>query len=292
MSALRDAFNLGAGVGEDAVLSSPGSSGLLVLFSSANMDVNVENIDRIYSEMEWPEDYSFTWDEVRNLAMRLGWLKETDRTQVDSDDDDESNTFGALADTIAQRAERKEFPLIYPSELAPCACKTDAEDIVRLCKHVEATKLQAYIDFHWHKCMDENSDDAKLPIPLKYAQWIREHYYRLCRFVLAVESLRRRRFLHSFDAGVFLPLIPSLSIEDTTMQGEAQECVQKMTLTLLASVDANLWKKWEDIKKLFSYFGKPIEDVFRSFLSREYISYACCSRQGNFTRRRSRVLSF
>ena len=97
MSALRDAFNRGAGVGEDAVLSSPGSSGLLVLFSSANMDVNVENIDRIYSEMEWPEDYSLTWDEVRNLAMRLGWL--TDRTQVDSDDEDEAIELAAVHHT-------------------------------------------------------------------------------------------------------------------------------------------------------------------------------------------------
>ena len=269
MSTLREAFISAAGGEEDAVLTSPGSAGLFVILQSINMPVSVEDIDSIYKEESWPEDYSFTWDEFRSLATRLGWEEAIDPAELLAAASEESNALAALVDTIAERTERKEFPVVRPEELAASADTKDADDIVRFCKRVEATQLQSYIDMHWQKYMEGNPGDTALPIRVQRAHWIREHYYNLCRTFLAVESLRTRAFQHGFRAGMFLPLILPASIEDATKQAEAMECVQRMTPASVAGADVHLWKKWEDIAKMLFYFEKPVEDVFfRAFIER------------------------
>ena len=118
MSTLRDAFNKAAGDGEAAVLMSPGSSGLCVLFSSIRMAVNVEDIESIHAEVPLPVDYSFTWDELRSLATRLGWQEEIDPTELDATEEEESHAAGACVDTISERAERHEFSVARPRELS------------------------------------------------------------------------------------------------------------------------------------------------------------------------------
>ena len=273
MSQLKKAFMEADFPGN--MFKSPGVAGICLFFNDDNiLSVTAENVTRLYEDEKWSPDRSFTWEEFEDMAIKLGWTtsKDTEALNKGNDVDEESIALAELADRIYER-EAEKCPTLLVEEVDKSMNMAEAAEILRFAEKVETMQLQSFIGMHWAEYMKGNPGDDLLPLTVKRAHWIREHYYPLCRKFFVSESLRTHTFLHRFQGSLFLPLISVGSIGDEKRRKEIVAVVNKMTPTALADADVRLWKKWAEIEKMVSLTRTSSEDIFHSFIEQPYFFY-------------------
>jgi hypothetical protein len=163
----RQIFVLAAGEGNDARIEKPGISGLVVLLQSQLTDyvITPEDIGAVFVALSLDEDCSFTYDEFETFVNLLFAVESIDDASVSGESERIAADVCSLADTIAARCARNDFPLIAPSELLSPMETGAAETTLSLTEKFEYVQLQSYLasqkaNFFLASPMDESTPHA------------------------------------------------------------------------------------------------------------------------------------
>ena len=137
-----------AGREGDAVMHEPGPAGLVVLLQShfPDYDITVENIGETLRALTWADDCSFTLDDLETFLKKYFSTEGEDKALATAEDHDGTTQWNALADVIAKRSARNEFPLIAPSELESTMEMEAAKSTLSLAEKMEYVELKSFLE--------------------------------------------------------------------------------------------------------------------------------------------------
>jgi len=266
-------FNSAADESTHSIIASPGAEGLHVLFSVNNVQVTVENIEKVFDQRTWISNHSFSYTDFVCLVQDLGVSFADDvqggRTQVDSED--EQGTLRAeLVDTINARMEQHMIPPVQPSELPNAHERVVAEEILTFMDKDEAVELQSFLDTKYAEYRSSCPADVEVSETQRRARFAYDTFYTLCLEFYVQKSLTKGQLCHRLRENIFLPLIPVTSLGNIDQQKESQNLVRQMTERVLPYFNAKVWKRWSDLQKLCAYVKQPAESLFQEFIQGEY----------------------
>ena len=133
---------------EEKVLQEPGFELLASLLegcldevpdSGVSADaVSVTSVKKVFQEKAWPDDMSFTRDDLDTLFQSL-CLPEAEEEGMAED-------FPDVEDPKQERSVTMAFPLVRPTELSGKDEQMAAEQSLKLVEKLNAVKLQSYLD--------------------------------------------------------------------------------------------------------------------------------------------------
>ena len=268
----RQIFFLAAGEGNDARIEKPGISGLVVLLQSQLTDYEIapEDIGAVFVALSLDEDCSFTYDEFETFVNRLFGVESVDEDSVSGEAERIAADVCSLADTIAERCARNDFPLIAPSELLSPMETGAAETTLSLTEKYEYVQLQSYLESQKANIFLASPMEESTPHAVQEAICQREYYYVWMRRFLLEKSFTERCFAHRMRDECFLPLIPTQSVGLASKRIEACEIVALVTAEMLPKFDEELWSSWSKQEEVLKFLDTEPVESFQAFVNDEY----------------------
>ena len=142
---LRASFSRAVGGDDpDAVLTSPGVSGLVVMFAGMVVDTHIQ---KVFDEQEWSAERSFTFSELMDLASHLG-IERGDAGELQ-----ERQETDAL-ERIVGRINSGSSLLLTPEDVPEGSTRDVGEWAQMFALRSEYSMLQAFVDQEFARYME------------------------------------------------------------------------------------------------------------------------------------------
>ena len=183
----------------------------------------------------------------------------TDAAVSEEDDDreneglEEASELAALVDRIDARRNHKELSGIEPNDLSDASEKLHAEDTLRFIRKMETVEIQSYLD---HCCQEYFEShpvcNGTENIQVRTARWKREYTYTHIREFFVKKSIEGDTLPHRFGSGIFLPLIPTASLQSPEISQQNTAFMRTFIQCGLPVFDA----KWRQERYIVNSVGQ------------------------------------
>ena len=257
---------------EEKILHEPGVETLHLLLegcldevpdSGVSADaVSVTSVKKVFQEKAWPDDMSFTRDDLDTLFQSL--------CIPEAEEDGMADDFPDVEDPKQERSVTMAFPLVRPTELSGKDEQMAAEQSLKLVEKIDAVKLQSYLDMKFKTYVETCPTDPSTTMKQKRAHWAQTSYYNHLRDFAGRDCLDSRTFTHRFVGPTFIPMIPPQSFGDEEKKRDAVDAIALMKPQFLQALDKRLWAEWEKVAEVVDLGDVGLHDSFRVFLEEDY----------------------
>ena len=276
LAAIDRAFDFMATESEDAedkILQEPGFEVLQSLLEDCLVDVpdsavsadavSETSIKKVFQEQGWPDNMSFTREELDTLVHAL-CIPEAGEEEGTVDD------MSDIEDPKPNKSVTMPFPLVRPTEVAGEDEKTSAEQCLKLVEKMDAVKVQSYLAAKFQEYLETAPQDRSTSMKQKRTQWAQSTYYKHLRDFAARDCLDSRTFTHRFVDSTFIPMIAPQSFGDEERKRDAVDAIALMKPQFLPALDKELWAEWEKMAAVIDLGDMDWYDSFRFFLDEDY----------------------
>ena len=253
---LRSSFSMAVGGDDpDAVLTSPGVSGLVVMFAGMAVDTHIQ---KVFAEQEWSAERSFTFSELMDLASHLG-IECGDAGELQKRQETDA------LERIVGRINSGSSLLLTPEDVPEGSTRDVGEWAHMFALRSEYSMLQSFVDEEFARFMESNPCDSDLSMDQRKAKWAYDNFYTCAREFFFQEAMDGGDWVRVDPTGGLLCLMPAQSF---TFFERAQMPVEDMKDVMpcdVQSINSLLAQKWQSILAAMTAYSGELSRLFSLF---------------------------
>ena len=248
--------------GADAVLTSPGVSGLAVMFAGM---VNDTRIDKVFDEQDWLADRSFTFSELMELGGHLGM------ESCSSGGQQECQESSAL-ERIVSRINSGSSPLLTPDDVPEGSTRDIGQWAQLFALQNEYALLQSFIDKAFAQYMESNPCDSELTMDQRKANWAYDNYYTCVREFFLEQAMDGGDWVRLEPTGRLLCLMPAQSLTASEREQMPLEALKDVKPCDVQTINVLLRNKWKSVLTAMTAYSAGLSKraVLAKFLEIDY----------------------